>query len=224
VRVPVPNADSILRIVAEGRRIPATAAATARALPTLAKGAVEDTRRLGLRGTALAVTGAAVSGAASVATSLLARRNPLEATTGYHPGAGPGSHDADGAALDDDVDRFATAEDWDAEVDAAQADTPAETPGTGDGATAPEDATAALADEVAEDHAEAVQSGEQLPGLELPLPNFDSITIGSLRGHLRSLDMDDLVTLRAYEQAHAGRAQVLTMLENRIAKLAQDAS
>lgn len=55
---------------------------------------------------------------------------------------------------------------------------------------------------------------------DLPLADYDHMTLGSLRGRLRSLDVDQLVTVRAYEKAHADRLPVVTMLDNRIAKLA----
>ena len=54
---------------------------------------------------------------------------------------------------------------------------------------------------------------------ELPLPDYDHLTLGSLRARLRSLSVDDLVSLRAYEAAHADRLQIVTMFDNRIAKL-----
>ena len=71
---------------------------------------------------------------------------------------------------------------------------------------------------------EAVEAAEQQPGLEvdraeLPIPDFDHLTVGSLRGRLRSLDLAELQALRRYEQEHAKRLPILTMLENRIAKL-----
>ena len=59
---------------------------------------------------------------------------------------------------------------------------------------------------------------------DLPLPDYDHMTLGSLRGRLRSLDVEQLVVLRGYEKAHADRLPVVTMLDNRIAKLALDAS
>ena len=59
---------------------------------------------------------------------------------------------------------------------------------------------------------------------DLPLPDYDHMTLGSLRGRLRSLSVDQLVQIRAYEKAHADRLPVVTMLDNRIAKLATDAS
>ena len=59
---------------------------------------------------------------------------------------------------------------------------------------------------------------------ELPLPDYDHMTLGSLRGRLRSLSVEQLVQVRTYEKAHADRLPVVTMLDNRIAKLATDAS
>jgi len=58
----------------------------------------------------------------------------------------------------------------------------------------------------------------------LPLPDYDHMTLGSLRGRLRSLTVEELVQVRDYEKAHASRLPVVTMLDNRIAKLASDAT
>ena len=57
---------------------------------------------------------------------------------------------------------------------------------------------------------------------ELPLPDYDHLTLGALRGRMRSLDLPQLVQLRQYEQTKANRLPVVTMLDNRIAKLASD--
>ena len=54
---------------------------------------------------------------------------------------------------------------------------------------------------------------------DLPLPDFDNISLGSLRARLRSLSVEDLVTLREWEKAHAHRLPVITLLDNRIAKV-----
>jgi hypothetical protein len=59
---------------------------------------------------------------------------------------------------------------------------------------------------------------------ELPLPDYDHMTLGALRGRLRSLDMPQLVQLRDYEKSKAHRLPVITMLDNRIAKLANGES
>lgn len=56
----------------------------------------------------------------------------------------------------------------------------------------------------------------------LPVPNYDTLTVPSLRARLRNLDPAQLHTLIDYEKAHAGRADVLTMFERRIAKLESD--
>lgn len=70
----------------------------------------------------------------------------------------------------------------------------------------------------------AVAVGEATPGAtlahdELPLADFDHLTLGSLRARLPKLDAVALIQLRDYERAHANRLPVLTMLENRIAKV-----
>jgi len=39
---------------------------------------------------------------------------------------------------------------------------------------------------------------------------------------MRSLDLPQLVAVREYEKAHADRLPIVTMLDNRIAKLASD--
>jgi hypothetical protein len=57
---------------------------------------------------------------------------------------------------------------------------------------------------------------------ELPVPNYDSLSLPSLRARLRSLDAAQLGVLVEYERAHAARADVLAMFERRIAKLAAD--
>ena len=54
---------------------------------------------------------------------------------------------------------------------------------------------------------------------DLPLPDFDNISIGSLRARLRNLALEDLETLLAWEQEHANRVQVVTLLSNRIHKV-----
>ena len=52
-----------------------------------------------------------------------------------------------------------------------------------------------------------------------PLPNYDELSIASLRARLRNLDVTQLRQLVEYESAHADRADVITMFERRIAKL-----
>ena len=74
-----------------------------------------------------------------------------------------------------------------------------------------------------EDVAQQVEDatpGATLTHDQLPLEDYDHLTLGSLRARLSKLDAVTLVQLRDYERAHANRLPVLTMLENRIAKLA----
>jgi hypothetical protein len=52
-----------------------------------------------------------------------------------------------------------------------------------------------------------------------PLPNYDELSIASLRARLRNLDVPQLRQLVDYEQAHANRADVVAMFARRIAKL-----
>ena len=56
---------------------------------------------------------------------------------------------------------------------------------------------------------------------ELPVPNYDELTIASLRARLRNLTAPQLAQLVAYEKSHANREDVVTMFERRIAKLAE---
>src|ERR1700733_12144141 len=70
--------------------------------------------------------------------------------------------------------------------------------------------------------AEASATAPEASATSLPVPNYDSLTVPSLRARLRNLDPAQLHTLVDYEKAHAGRADVLTMFERRIAKLESD--
>ena len=69
---------------------------------------------------------------------------------------------------------------------------------------------------------EAPATTPEAPATSLPVPNYDTLTVPSLRARLRNLDPAQLHTLIDYEKAHAGRADVLTMFERRIAKLESD--
>ena len=53
----------------------------------------------------------------------------------------------------------------------------------------------------------------------LPLANYDELSVASLRARLRNLTATQVTDLVAYEQAHAGRTEVIAMFERRIAKL-----
>jgi hypothetical protein len=57
----------------------------------------------------------------------------------------------------------------------------------------------------------------------VPLPNYDTLTVASLRARLRNLDVAQVRQLAAYERTHAGREDVLGMYERRIAKLEAEA-
>jgi hypothetical protein len=54
---------------------------------------------------------------------------------------------------------------------------------------------------------------------DLPLPNYDELSVPSLRARMRSLNPAQLRGLVDYERAHEGRDGVLAMLERRIAKI-----
>lgn len=84
--------------------------------------------------------------------------------------------------------------------------------------------TAASADVVAIVEEVAASVDTPVPThAELPLADYDHMTLGSLRGRLRSLSLEQLVQVRDYEKSKADRLPVVTMLDNRIAKLASDA-
>jgi hypothetical protein len=57
---------------------------------------------------------------------------------------------------------------------------------------------------------------------DLPLANYDSLTVASLRARLRNLSVAQLNQLIGYEKAHAARADVIAMFERRIAKLGSE--
>jgi hypothetical protein len=87
--------------------------------------------------------------------------------------------------------------------------------------TAPETAATETVVETVEAVTEVLTTGVPARG-DLPLEDYDSLTLGSLRGRLRSLTLDELVHVRDYEKAHAHRLPVVTLLDNRIAKLATE--
>ncbi len=60
---------------------------------------------------------------------------------------------------------------------------------------------------------------ERAPAGDPPVPGWDELTLGSIRARLRRLSEDDLVALHDYEERHAGRADVLSMLHNRLTKV-----
>jgi hypothetical protein len=79
-----------------------------------------------------------------------------------------------------------------------------------------------LPEDVLEEVAQ-LPSGAELDHADLPLADFDHLTVPQLRGRLRTVSLPELVQLRDYEQAHAARLPILTMLDNRIAALTEQA-
>ncbi len=57
-----------------------------------------------------------------------------------------------------------------------------------------------------------------------PLADFDTMTVASLRGRLRTLDLPTLIQLRGWESRHGARAGILSMLDHRINKLSAEAT
>lgn len=55
--------------------------------------------------------------------------------------------------------------------------------------------------------------------VEPPLPNYDGLTIASVRARLRNLSLAQLSQLIEYEKANAGREDFIAMFERRIAKI-----
>jgi len=86
-----------------------------------------------------------------------------------------------------------------------------------DEAIAPADASPAADGSLASESANG--AGDSGP----PLPNFDELTVPSLRARLRNLDIAQVRQILEYEQTHAARPEVITMFERRIAKLEAEA-
>jgi hypothetical protein len=89
---------------------------------------------------------------------------------------------------------------------------------------APADAAAPEVTVIPEDTAvpEDTAAPEAAPvtAAALPLANYDELSIASLRARLRNLSADQLTVLISYEKSHADRADVISMFERRITKLA----
>jgi hypothetical protein len=51
---------------------------------------------------------------------------------------------------------------------------------------------------------------------ELPLPDYDSLPVGAIESRSRTLEIDGVRALLAYENAHAGRVQVVQILQHRL--------
>ncbi|MBC7680126.1 MAG: hypothetical protein H7233_14225, partial [Pseudorhodobacter sp.] len=78
--------------------------------------------------------------------------------------------------------------------------------------------------ETVEEAVEASTAPAETAHEDLPLADYDHMTLGALRGRMRSLTVDQLVQVRQYEKAHGDRLPIVTMLDNRVAKLATDAA
>jgi len=66
-------------------------------------------------------------------------------------------------------------------------------------------------------------AGAEPTATAAPLPNYDELSVASLRARLRNLDVAQVRQLAEYERAHAARSDVLSMFERRIAKLEAEA-
>ena len=108
-----------------------------------------------------------------------------------------------------------------AEAAAPTAAAAAETAPAADTAPAETAAPTAAAPTAAAPTAAAAAGTESGSATALPLPNYDELTIPSLRARLRNLTVEQLNEVIGYEQAHANRADVIAMFERRIAKLAE---
>ncbi|MEO6711959.1 MAG: hypothetical protein ABIM89_00855 [Mycobacteriales bacterium] len=76
----------------------------------------------------------------------------------------------------------------------------------------------------AQDAAEVdgLPDGDTLSHAALPLADYDHLTLGSLRGRIRTLSLGELLQVREYEHAHANRLPIVKMFDNRLASLTKD--
>jgi hypothetical protein len=70
-----------------------------------------------------------------------------------------------------------------------------------------------------EDAEAAASDVPAVPAETTPLPNYDELSIASLRARLRNLDVPQLKQVADYERSHQGRAEVIAMFERRVVKL-----
>ena len=85
----------------------------------------------------------------------------------------------------------------------------------------PEPADLAPVEAPAETAPDGLTTAESPSGAAPPIPNFDQLTVPSLRARLRGLDADGVQALLDYEKAHEGRPAVITMFERRLIKLSE---
>jgi len=105
-----------------------------------------------------------------------------------------------------------------------KADSPAAGAAPAAAAGAPEPAAAPEPAPTPEPSAAAEPAAAAEPtAVAAPLPNYDELSVASLRARLRNLDVAQVRQLAEYERTHAARADVLTMFERRVAKLEAEA-
>jgi hypothetical protein len=85
----------------------------------------------------------------------------------------------------------------------------------------PEPADLAPVEAPAETAPDGLTTAEPPAGAAPPIPNYDQLTVPSLRARLRGLDADGVQALLDYEKAHEGRPAVITMFERRLIKLSE---
>ena len=86
-------------------------------------------------------------------------------------------------------------------------------------AAAAEAGTAAAAEADTTMAADAEAAAPTAGKADAPLPNYEELSIASLRARLRNLDAAQVKQLAEYERAHAARPDVIAMFERRMAKL-----
>ena len=91
-------------------------------------------------------------------------------------------------------------------------------PPSGTAAAAPE-VTAPASEEAAAAPAAPEPAPAAAPASEPPIPNYDELSVASLRARLRGLSAARVRELLEYEKAHAKRPEVMAMYERRAAKL-----
>jgi len=62
---------------------------------------------------------------------------------------------------------------------------------------------------------------ETPPAAPPPIPNYDELSVASLRARLRGLDLEQVRQLLSYEKSRGSRSEIIAMYERRIAKLGQ---
>jgi hypothetical protein len=101
----------------------------------------------------------------------------------------------------------------------SQADTASASPATTSGPAASATATATTAAIPPAGPAGTATAAATPTAEQLPLPDYDNLSLPSIRARLRVLDVTQLRALAEYEARNAERTDVLGMLERRIEKL-----